>query len=77
MEKINGILFLTEKDLIKSSEDKPVADLSLYDFRGDAPPTPVTKSIHEAEYVIFKSNDGTLSILKNRYPIYLNGIKHY
>lgn len=73
----NGILFLTEKDLIKSSEDKPVADLSLYDFRGDPLPTSGSKSMGEAEYVIFKSNDGRLNILKNKYPIYFNGNKHY
>lgn len=75
MKTVNDILILTPNDLIESSEDKHISNLTYSDFKGAlSSKTNTREAFLNAEYVFFKSRLG-IHVLKNRNVLYMNGKK--
>jgi len=62
MKKISVIEF-DRSDLRKSSKNKKIEDIIIFDFKGNL----ALLKIREAAIVIFKDDDGRIFVLKDRY----------
>lgn len=72
MENINGILIIGPVDLtLDGRRKKFTEDVNMYDI------AKTIKPFNEAEYVIYKANNGEIKILKYKYPILVNSSKIY
>jgi hypothetical protein len=66
MKQIENVVILTRDDLIKTSQEKSLMEISFFDIKGYPPDT---KPLMEAAYIFFKDDNGQLRIMKDRYPI--------
>lgn len=56
------VIEFNRSEVIKSSEDKPIEEISIVDF-----PQPYNLSLQRAHSVLFRDDDGRVKVLKDRY----------